>query len=74
MLVVKLFTVACLIVIIAAWVAESHKNGNRVLVWMRAGVDRFADWLYEATYCKMWRALMRHAGDPAYSYQGRHFK
>lgn len=61
-------------VIIAAWIAESHKNGNRFWVWVRAGLEAGADCIYDHCYLAIWRAMMRHAADPAYKYHGRHAK
>lgn len=70
MLVIKLFTIACLLVIVSAWIAEAYKNGNGF--WVKA--HEIADRLYEQTYLAMWCAMMRHAADPAYNYEGKHFK
>jgi hypothetical protein len=70
MLVIKLFTVACLAVVVAAWIAESYSNGNRV--WVKA--HEIIDNLYEQVYLAAWVAMMRHAADPAYSYEGKHFR
>lgn len=72
--VVKMFALAGLAVIIAAWIAESYKNGNRFWVNVRFGLDMELEWLYDHCYLAVWRAMMRHTGDPSYSYEGRHAK
>lgn len=69
MLIVKLFTAACMAVILSAWIEASYESGNRFWVWAHGLVDL----AYERWYLGMWRAMMRHMADPAYDYHGRHF-
>ena len=65
------FGLLLLAVVLAAWIAESYKNGNRFWTYMRETV---VEYLYDDVYLGAWRAMMRHSGDPALTYNGRHFK
>lgn len=70
-LIVQMFSTGLLLVVIAAWIAESHKNGNRFWVWVRQVP---VEYLYDDVYLGAWRAMMRHHDDPALTYSGRHFR
>lgn len=69
-MVIKLFTAACMAVIAAAWISQAYRDGNRFWVLAHQVLDN----LYEQVYLAIWVAMMRHAADPAYSYEGKHFK
>lgn len=70
-LTLQVFAAALLGVIIAAWIAESYKNGNQFWVWVR---EVPVEYLYDEVYLGAWRAMMRHSDDPSLTYNGRHFK
>lgn len=59
---VKWFYIACTVVVTAAFLGELKP------------VRSLIEYLYDNVYLAAWRAMMRHAADPAYAYNGRHFR
>lgn len=70
-LLLQVTAIGFFLVVLAAWIAESYKTGNRLWVWMREVV---VEYIYDDMYLGVWRAMMRHHDDPALTYNGRHFK